>query len=95
MQALDATDVALRVQEAADPDRCFGQRFSAWPKAANAGSYAEASPPGIAAKAAGPFAGGMCHVIDGSSHMPDIEDPASYAATLKPFPKEHAYVRAI
>ncbi|WP_108482401.1 3-oxoadipate enol-lactonase [Oceaniglobus ichthyenteri] len=62
------------------------------PTLAIAGSDDGASPADLVAATAALVPGAAFHVIDGTGHLPCVEDPAAYAAILTPFLKEHANV---
>ncbi|WP_127560219.1 3-oxoadipate enol-lactonase [Nioella ostreopsis] len=62
------------------------------PTLAIAGSEDGASPPDLVQGTAGMIAGSRFTVIEGAGHLPCVEDPATYAALLTDFLKEHAHV---
>lgn len=62
------------------------------PTLAIAGSEDGASPPDLVQGTAAMIAGSRFEVIEGAGHLPCVEDPASYAALLTDFLKEHAHV---
>lgn len=62
------------------------------PTVAIAGSDDRASSAEIVAQTAALIPGTPCHTIEGSGHLPCVENPAAYAAILTSFIKEHANV---
>ena len=57
-----------------------------------AGSEDGASPPDLVQDTARMIPGSRFEVIEGTGHLPCVEDPAAYATHLKDFLKEHAHV---
>lgn len=57
-----------------------------------AGSDDGASPPALVQATVDSVAHSQFHVIDGTGHLPCVEDPAAYAALLTNFMKENGYV---
>lgn len=57
-----------------------------------AGSEDGASPPDLVQDTARMIPGSRFEVIEGTGHLPCVEDPAAYATHLNDFLKEHAHV---
>lgn len=55
-----------------------------------AGREDGASPPRLVEDTARLVPGSAFHIIEGTGHLPCVEDPVAYAAILTPFLKEHA-----
>ena len=62
------------------------------PALAISGSHDGSSPPEIVGATAALIPGTPCHTIEGTGHLPCVENPAAFAAILSPFLKDHADV---
>lgn len=86
----DVEGYAAACEAIADADLTADTARLDLPVLAIAGDRDEASPPELVQGTAALIAGAAFHVIPGAGHLPCVETPATWAALVAPFLRDHA-----